>query len=157
MKQSNAILFYLLIQIFHNLMIVESLKMKSKQMFGELNDLQTGGLNVGDISKVKDMAGLESMLNSVGDDDKASSSSSPQINNNDLDAVKKELMKETIGQGDFSDKKTMNINENDIDRMIKDKEKQLEVNPNAALENLDSLNSSSQHPKEEESLTGMET
>lgn len=67
-------------------------------------------------------------------------------------------MKETLGNGskDVDEGKTLNVNEMDIDKMIKEKEKQLEINPNAAIESLDSL-SASKKPKEEESLTGMET
>jgi hypothetical protein len=65
-------------------------------------------------------------------------------------------MKETVGNKESDDSKSLNVNEKDIDNLIKDKEKQLELNPNAILDNLDSL-SKSEQPKEEETLTGMES
>lgn len=153
MKQKNLFLIYFITFFLLNTSSVSSLKLKLKQMFGELNDLKASGINLSDPSQVKDLAGLESMISNEAND-------KPPVNvidKNEEEAVKNELLKETMGGlEDDKNKKTMNINESDIDKMIKSKENQLELNPNIALENLDDL-SKVKPPPEEETLTGSES
>ena len=160
MKQKNLFLTYLIIYFLINIDLVSVLKLKSTQMFGELNDMKTSGINLSDPSQIKDLAGLESMLGNVGTEKPPENVA---VNKAEEESVKNELLKETMGGQETSsapeedkNSKTMNINENDIDKMIKSKEKQLEVNPNAALENLDEL-TKVKPPPEEETLTGSES
>lgn len=150
MKQNYLILFIFLA----NSLLITCLNLKLKQMFSELKDLQADGINIQDISKIKDIAGLDSMINKKGSTEKLNSQSSPS--KSDVDSIRNQLLKETMGQDSSLDNKSININEKDIDKMIKDKEQQLEVNPNAILSNIDSLNKS-KPSKDEETLTGMES
>ena len=147
MKQKNIFLIYFLVYFLNGSVLSATLKVKSNQMFGELNDLQASGVNLDEIAKVKDLSGLESMLSSVGNDKNS--------DKNTVDQVKNEILKETMNGEDMPNNKTMDINESDIDKMIKNKEEKLELNPNAILESLDNKNG--QTKKEDETLTGMET
>ena len=131
MKQKNIFLVYFIIFFLCRSGLSAGLKVKSNQMFGELNDLQASGVNLEEMAKAKDLSGLESLLSNA-ENDKSS----------DKNTVKNEILKDSI-------------NESDIDKIIKNKEQKLELNPNAILENLDSKNT--QNVKEDETLTGMET
>jgi hypothetical protein len=154
MKQKNLFFILILTNLLLNPSLISCLKLKSMQSFSELKDLQADGINLQDINKIKDIAGLDSMLSNV-----ASEKTAPQSkpNSSEAESIRNQLLKETIGQSDNPlDNKSININENDIDKIIKDKEQQIEVNPNAVLANIDSLNKS-KPAKEEEGLTGMES
>ena len=114
MKQKNLFLIYFITFFLLNTSSVSSLKLKLKQMFGELNDLKASGINLSDPSQVKDLAGLESMISNEAND-------KPPVNvidKNEEEAVKNELLKETMGGlEDDKNKKTMNINIS-IDKII---------------------------------------
>jgi hypothetical protein len=154
MKQKNLFFILFLTNLILHPSSIFCLKLKSMQSFSELKDIEADGINLQDMNKIKDIAGLDSMLSNVATD-KIAPQSKP--NPSDVESIRNQLLKETMGQSDNSlDNKSININENDIDKIIKDKEQQIEVNPNAVLANIDSL-TKSKPAKEEETLTGMES
>lgn len=154
MKPQNLFFLFFFTYFIISPTLIACLKIKSKQSFSELKDLQDNGINIQDVNKIKDIAELGSMLSNGVNDKSVTQSKSNQA---DEESIRSQLLKETAGQSDNdSDNKSININENDIDKIIKDKEQQIEINPNAVMANIDSLNKS-KPTKEEESLTGMES